>query len=173
MSSWLDARREQELFQAVGRARLYDTVDGACQLELGLFERENDKKLACTVYAFTNVPIPGLEVDEYVSFIGKGLKERRAVNLTRIASLVQAILQLRERKEKLTQVGLARLAGLSPKMVRRLYLAALAQVEQMGSPKVARISPEPLRPPAAPALQLAAPLLETRVALPPPVGATA
>ena len=173
LSSWLDARREQELFQAVGRARLYDTVDGAYQLELGLFERESDKKLACTVYAFTNVPIPGLEVDEYVSFIGKGLKQRKAMTQTRIATLVQAILQLRSRGEKLTQVGLARASELSVKTVRRLYLAALAEVERQGQIRPEVVSLERPHPPTEPLVKVEVPLLESRVALPPPVGVSA
>lgn len=172
LSSWLDARREQELFQAVGRARLYDTVDGNHQLELdGLFEseREGAKKLACTVYAFTNVPIPGLEVDEYVSFIGRGLKQRRAVTHTRIAQLVQAILKLRSRGEKLTQVGLARVSGLSVKMVRRLYLAALAEVERLGQVQKPVVNLERPHPPARPLMKTAVALLESRVGLPPPI----
>ena len=173
LSSWLDARREQELFQAVGRARLYDTVDGAYQYPLFESEREGGKKLACTVYAFTNVPIPGLEVDEYVSFIGRGLKQRKAVTQTRIAQLVQAILQLRSQGEKLTQVGLARVSGLSVKMVRRLYLAALAEVERLGQVRSEVASLERLRPPAEPLVKVEVPLLESRVALPPPVGVSA
>ena len=173
LSSWLDARREQELFQAVGRARLYDTVDGNHQLELdGLFEseREGGKKLACTIYAFTNVPIPGLVVDEYVSAIGKGLKERKAVAHTRIAALVQAILRLRAGGEKLTQVGLARASGLSVKMVRRLYLAALAEVERLGQVRKAVVNLERPHPPALPLMKTAVALLESRVGLPPPIG---
>jgi len=168
LSSWLDARREQELFQAVGRARLYDTVDGAYQYPLFESEREGGKKLACTVYAFTNVPIPGLEVDEYVSFIGRGLKQRKAVTQTRIALLVQAILKLRSRGEKLTQVGLTRASGLSVKMVRRLYLAALAEVERLGQVRPEVSSLERPRPPAEPVMKTTVPLLESRVGLPPP-----
>lgn len=172
LSSWLDARREQELFQAVGRARLYDTVHGPLQgnftPELFGEEQEAGKKLACTIHVFTNVPVPGLEVDEYVSAIGKGLKERKAVNLTRIALLVQAIFMLRAAGEKLTQVGLARASGLSVKMVRRLYLAALAEVERRKQvqPKVATV--EQPRPPAEPLVKTTVPLLESRVGLPPP-----
>ena len=172
----MDARREQELFQAVGRARLYDTVDGNHQLELdGLFEseREGAKKLACTVYAFTNVPIPGLKVDEYVSFIGRGLKQRKAVTYTRIALLVQAILKLRARGEKLTQVGLARESGLSVKMVRRLYLAALAEVERLGQVRSEGATLERSRPPAAPLVKAADSLMEAQIALPPPMVASA
>lgn len=173
LSSWLDARREQELFQAVGRARLYDTVDGAYQYPLFESEREGGKKLACTVYAFTNVPIPGLEVDEYVSFIGRGLKQRKAVTQTRIAQLVQAILKLRARGEKLTQVGLARASGLSVKMVRRLYLPALAEVERLGQVRPEVPSLERPRPPVEPLMKAGVPLLESRVGLPPPVSVSA
>ena len=178
LSSWLDARREQELFQAVGRARLYDTVDGPLQGHFrdelfGEEEQKTGKKLACTVYAFTNVPIPGLEVDEYVSFIGRGLKQRKAVTQTRIASLVQAILKLRLRGEKLTQVGLARVSGLSVKMVRRLYLAALAEVERLGQVRPEVASLERPRPPVEPLVKVTVPLLESRMALPPPVSVSA
>ena len=177
LGSWLDARREQELFQAVGRARLYDTEDVRDhQGLLDLWEpeaREGGKKQACTIYAFTNVPIPGLAVDEYVSAIGKGLKQRKAVAHTRIAALVQAILRLRGGGEKLTQVRLVELSGLSVKIVRRLFLAALAAAElvrdigSVGRPAVIA------RGPSGPQLGLAAQLLESRVGLPPPVGVSA
>lgn len=177
LSSWLDARREQELFQAVGRARLYDTEDVRDQQ--GVFDfvepetREGAKKQACTVYAFTNVPIPGLVVDEYVSALGKQLKARKVVAQTRIDKLVQAILKLRAIGEKLTQVRLAELSELSGRIVRRLYLAALAAAE------LVRDIAKPARPsvnagaPSEPQLGLAAPLLESRVGLPPPTTVSA
>ncbi len=172
LSSWLDARREQELFQAVGRARLYDTENLPDQY-LMEFMNEGGKRQACSIYAFTNLPIPGLQVDEYVSVIGKGLKQRKAVTETRIAQLVQAILQMRGRKEKLTQVGLARVSGLSVKMVRRLYLAALAEVERIGQVRSEVVCLERPRPPAGPLVKVEVPLLESRVGLPPPVGVSA
>ena len=177
LSSWLDARREQELFQAVGRARLYDTEDVRdLQGWLGFMEpevRDRSKKQACTVYAFTNVPIPGLAVDEYVSAIGKTLKVRKAVTQTRIAALVQSILRLRADGEKLTQVRLVQISGLSVKMVRRLFLAALAAAELVRDTGTATARPKAARVPASPQFGLAAPLLESRVGLPPPVGVSA
>ena len=105
-----------------------------------------------------------------MSAIGKGLKERKAVAHTRIAALVQAILRLRAGGEKLTQVGLARASGLSVKMVRRLYLAALAEVERLGQVRKAVVNLERPHPPALPLMKTAVALLESRVGLPPPIG---
>ncbi len=177
LSSWLDARREQELFQAVGRARLYDTED--LRDEQGVFDfmeperRVGSKKQACTVYAFTNVPIPGLEVDEYVSAIGKKLKTQKAVTETNIALLMQAILRLRAAGEKLTQVRLCELAGLSAKVVRRLFLAALAAAELVRETESVKRQAGVERIPAGPKLGLAVPMLESRVGLPPPASVSA
>lgn len=177
LGSWLDARREQELFQAVGRARLYDTED--VRDEQGLLDfmepeaRDGKKKQACTVYVFTNVPIPGLKVDEYVSSIGRTLKAQKAVAEKRITLLAQAIVQLQLAGEKLTQVRLAELSGLSVKVLRRLYRAALVMVETM---REGRADPRPAgseRIPSGPRLGLAAPLLESRLGLPPPEAVSA
>lgn len=171
LSSWLDARREQELFQAVGRARLYDTED--LRNEQGLLDfmqpeaRDGSKKQACTIYAFTNVPIPGLKVDEYVSAIGKALKVQKAVSESRIQLLVQAILRLRALGEKLTQVRVCELTRLSVKVVRRLFRAALVEAESVRN--LVTIQPVDVEQvPIETQLRLAVPLLESRVGLPPP-----
>jgi len=173
MRSWLDARREQELFQAVGRARLYDTENVPEKVQLELFPTaapvESGKKKRCTVYVYSNLPIPGLQVDEYVSDIGEFLKQQKVVTVTRIALLVTAIFKLREAGKRITQVQLAQLSGLSEKMVRRLYQAALVAVE------VAQKKAGPGRPlprmglPQVRTSGLTEPLLESRTGLPPPV----
>ena len=115
----------------------------------------------------------GVTVDEYVSAIGKTLKVCKAVTQTRIAALVQSILRLRADGEKLTQVRLVQISGLSVKMVRRLFLAALAAAELVRDTGAATARPKAARVPSSPQFGLAAPLLESRVGLPPPVGVSA
>jgi hypothetical protein len=175
LRSWLDARREQELFQAVGRARLYDTEDlkdEQGELDFGDASEsvESGKKKLCTVYLYSNLPVPGVEVDEYVSDIGQRLKQQKVVTQTRIALLVKVIVQLRERGERLTQVQMVQLSGLSEKMVRRLYYAALVAAEAVQQRlKPARSEVVIIQRPEVQAVSQALPLLESRLGLPPPV----
>jgi hypothetical protein len=70
-------------------------------------------------------------------------------------------------------VRLVELSGLSVKIVRRLFLAALAAAELVRDIGGV-VRPAPVaRGPVGPQLGLAAPLLESRVGLPPPVGVSA
>ena len=93
----------------------------------------------------------------------------KAVTVTRIAALVQAIFQLRKLGKRITQVQLALLSGLSEKMVRRLHYAALVAVENAQRKAGARRPSLRVGVPVGGVLGLSEPMLESQTGLPPPV----
>lgn len=163
LQAWLDARQGQELFQAIGRARLYNAeASGQGSLfAMGL-------RSHLDIFIYSNVPIPGVEVDEYVSEWAEKLREQRLLDEERRTVLGQAIGRVRGRSERLTYAALVRESGLSLRVVRRLFRSALLWVEQNR-----RGSMEPATGVVlgfgVEVAGLRVPLLEQGVGLPPPV----
>lgn len=125
LQTWMDAKQGQELFQAIGRGRLYNTENSR---QYTLFP-EDGKRTHLDVHVFTSLPIPGIEVHEYVSDIGVQLKKKKLLDLTRVTLLAQAIQRVRAQAGKLTYAQLVKDTGISLRLVRRLFRAALLSLE--------------------------------------------
>lgn len=173
LQGWMEARREQELFQAFGRARIYDTED-LKHVQLDIFEDtpelESGKKKRCTVYVFSNLPLErlGIKVDEYVSESAIRLEQHKERTQERIEVLAAAISQLRTEKKKVTQVALAELAKCAVKTVRRLYGAALARLESLREKTLEVRALEPARSRDGWRSGATEQMLKSQVSLPPP-----
>ena len=124
------------------------------------------------VHVFSNLPIPGIEVHEYVSDIGVRLKKKKVADLTHIALLGQAIVKIRARAGKLTYTQLVKDTGMSLRLVRRLFRAALLSLDTARRVP-ARLPSAPARVPVPAQRKVfipSEPFLERGVGLPPPAG---
>lgn len=168
LQTWMDARQGQELFQAIGRGRLYNTENSP----QGVLFSKDGVRAQLDVHVFSNLPIPGIEVHEYVSDIGVRLKKKKVADLTHIALLGQAIVKIRARAGKLTYTQLVKDTGMSLRLVRRLFRAALLSLDTARRVP-ARLPSAPARVPVPAQRKVfipSEPFLERGVGLPPPAG---